>query len=124
MSVVSRLALPLTKREVPLDACVHYCGFRYGRNEYNPYESYQVALRRGVSVREVRRQFIDFVRHYRPRNFGDALGIKLSRAYGLWAYPWSDVDPRDLKRGWCNAVDECPDILTHFCEAGISSLKI
>jgi hypothetical protein len=111
--------------EVSLDKCVHYCGFRYGGQEYNPYETYQIELCRGTPLHQVRRRFIDFVRFYRPRHFGDALGLSLSRPYPLWRFPWDFYYPREpQKNDWRQIPDECPDILTHFCDAGISSVKI
>lgn len=120
--------LPSSKKEtldVPLRACVHYCGFRYANQEYNPYEGYQIDLHRGVPLLEVRRRFIDFLRFYRPRHFGEALGLQFRRRYALWVYPWQDCDPRDWQRhGWRESPDECPDLLTHFCDKGIPTVRI
>jgi hypothetical protein len=111
--------------EVPLSSCVHYCGFRYGRSEYHPYESYQVDICRGVPVREARRRFIAFLRHYRPRHFEEALGITLSRPCALWVYPWNYTRPGELHtHGWHESPDDCPDILTHFSPFGIPSVRI
>ncbi|HKQ03914.1 MAG TPA: hypothetical protein VJ464_02190 [Blastocatellia bacterium] len=111
--------------EVPVRECVHFCGFRYGRQEYNPYETYLIDLHRGLHLRVVRRRFIDFLRHYRPRHMGEALGVSFSQRYGLWIYPWDNYDPREWRKyGWRNTPGECPDILTHFCELGIPSIRI
>jgi len=111
--------------DAPLEKCVHFCAFRYGRQEYNPYETYQIELQQGASVVQVRRRFIEFLQHYRPRHFGEALSVRLSRPYALWAYPWHDSDPRRSEdRGWMRTPDDCPDIMTHFCEDGILSFRI
>lgn len=111
--------------DVPLSRCVHYCGFRYGRQEYNPYETYQVDLYAGIPLTQVRRRFIQFLLSYRPRHFGEALGLQLSRPCALWAYPWDDITPGELtQHGWRSTPEECPDILTHFSESGIHSMRI
>ena len=101
--------------------CVHYCGFRYGRREYNPYETYLVELVSGIGVAKARRRLIEFLRHYRPRHFAEALGCELSREYPLWSYPWRRKPPQPA---WRERPDECPDILTHFSEQGIPSHRI
>lgn len=109
---------------VSVASCVHYCGFRYGRNEYNPYETYlQQLLREGEEP--ARARFIGFLRHYRPRHFGTALGLSLKREYALWHYPWSKAPARTGASGaWCDDPDDCPDILTHFSERGILVRRI
>lgn len=127
--LLTRKRNPLTPPrliEAPLHACVHpYTAFRYGAQEYNPYETYQLALQRGDSVRDVRRQFVDFLRHYRPRHFGEALGVALSQPWATCIFPWDDHDPGDWRRhGWREIPDDSPDLLTHFSEAGIPSVRI
>jgi hypothetical protein len=120
----------LTTRTVkaPIAQCVHYCGFRYGHNEYNPYESYIIDVSRGVPSDVARSRFIEFLRHYRPRHFGEALGLgdMLSRKYPLWIFPWLKMDPESFAgfHGWLTNPEECPDILTHFSEAGIAFHRI
>jgi hypothetical protein len=108
--------------------CVHYCAFRYGRNEYNPYESYVVDIFRNTPRANARERFIAFLRHYRPRHLGEALGLRdtLSRRYPLWAFPWADVTPIDPQKqyGWSDDPNDCPDILTHFSEVGIPLSRI
>jgi hypothetical protein len=105
---------------VPLSNCVHFCGYRYGRGEFNPYENYAIARVRGASEEQARGQFVDFLLFYRPRHFGEALGVELQRRYPLWFYPWSRsvINPANA---WCKEPNDCPDILTHFSERGISS---
>jgi len=70
--------------EIPIRNCVHFCGFRYGHGDYNPYESYATRLHYGENLDAIRDQFIDFLQYYRPRDMGQALGISLSRNYPLW----------------------------------------
>ena len=103
---------------VPLSACVHFCGYRYGRAEFNPYENYVTARVQGASEAEARERLVQFLLYYRPRHFGEALGLDLRRRYPLWYYPWSW---RSVPDGWRAEPDDCPDILTHFSERGISA---
>jgi hypothetical protein len=102
-------------------ACVHYCGFRYGEARFNPYQNYIEGLARGEEPKLVRNQFVEFLRYYRPEHFGEALGVKLSRKYPLWLFPWSR---RSGSGGWCTTPDECPDVLTHFSHGAISRKRI
>ncbi len=113
--------------EVPINRCVHFCGFRYGINSYNPYESYITDIQQGVSVKLARRHFIEFLKYYRPHEFGEALGLtSLSQKYPLWIYPWNKCSPKQftLKRCWVDDPNDLPDIMTHFCEKGILSYRI
>ena len=107
--------------DVPIDRCVHYAGFRYGGEDYNVYETYLRDLQSGP-VRDARRRLVDFLRHYRPRHMAEALGIgSLERAYPIWEYPWRY--PRG-SRGWRDAPNDCPDIVTHFAEEGVLTHRI
>jgi len=106
------------KLVVPIAQCAHYCGFRYGVEEYNPYETYITGLHMGKTGAEINEQFLHFLRYYRPSHFGEALGISLSKSYPLWQYPWAvKLDPS------YNAFDMdpslIPDIITHFSKKGI-----
>lgn len=107
---------------VPVASCVHFCGFRYGRQEFNPYENYATALASGADVRVARERFVEFLRHYRPRNFGEALGLELERSHELWDFPWAPSRPAGA--GWREAPDDVPDILTHFSAQGILRTRI
>ncbi len=111
--------------EIPIDQCVHYGGFRYGRHEFNPIETYLMDIHSQVPLSLARGKFVDFLMHYRPGHMGEALGIDtLSRPYPMWTYPWDVVDPTQVRPSWCPTPDGCPDILTHFCETGILSYRI
>lgn len=108
--------------EVPISQCVHYCGFRYGHGEYHPYETYIHRLHKKELKELVRDQLIDFLLHYRPRHFGQALGLTLSREYPLWLFPWAARRSFwwiKKNSGWFNRPEDIPDIITHFSDAGI-----
>jgi len=103
---------------VQICKCVHFAGFRYGHNEYNPYETYIIELHNGIDEKERKEKFIQFLRYYRPNTFGEALGIKLSKDYALWQYPWEfKINPEF--NGHDMNVHLIPDIITHFSSAGI-----
>jgi hypothetical protein len=106
---------------VPLAQCVHYGAFRYGRAEYNPYESYLVDLVRTGNKQAARERLADFLQHYRPQNFGEAIGVVLQQAHPLWQYPWNRGAPPPA---WVARASDCPDILTHFTAAGISRRRL
>lgn len=123
---IRRWLLPwLTRpRVVPLNECVHFCGFRYGRDEINPYENYVQALARGWRVADARARFVDFLCHYRPRHLGEALGIELSRPYPLWQLPWELPAAEEVTSGWVDDPSDAPDILTHFSNRGILRSRV
>jgi hypothetical protein len=111
------------EERVPISASVHFCAFRYGCGDYNPYETYATALARGDPVGPARARFVEFLRHYRPAHFGEALGVQTQRMYPLWFYPWSRrAGPVDA--GWLDGPDDCPDILTHFSQRGVARRRI
>lgn len=107
---------------VPVHLCRHYCGFRYGSDSFNPYENYIVGLHQGIPTAELRRRFEDFICWYRPRNFAETFGITINPAIPLWSYPWSGPVPPN--HGWHLGLDAIPDILTHFCAAGVKRSRI
>lgn len=107
--------------EVPLALCVHFSAWRYGRGDFNPYENYCTGLARGETRSELRQRFTTFLQHYRPRDFGTALGVRLSARHPPWQYPWARGT---ASSAWLARPQDCPDILTHFSEAGIASERI
>lgn len=106
---------------VPIAQCVHYGAFRYGRGEEHPYESYARKAAAG-DIRGARAWLVEFLRHYRPRDFGAALGVRLSRDYPMWSYPWTRGTPTDT--GWFADPDGPPDIITFYSDAGILWFRI
>src|SRR5205807_425920 len=102
---------------VPINCCRHYCGYRYGSSAFNPYENYIVGLHRQCDVAALRADFDDYLRHFRPRTFGDLFGISFSNPIALWVYPW-DESP-DSHGGWWAKPEDVGDIMTQFCDEGI-----
>ncbi len=118
-----RVALRLAGRRVtvPIANCVHYGAFRYGRGEAHPYETYARKAAEG-DARGARAWLVEFLRYYRPRHFGAALGVELSREYPLWNYPWAHAAP--APGAWLAEPNDAPDILTFYAEAGILWFRI
>lgn len=122
----SRLLSAKTSRfEIPINQCVHYSGFRYGCDAYNPIERYLRDIDQQRSMVQARYQFIRFLLHYRPRHMGEAIGaVGISRPYPMWRYPWDVINPQQPCGAWCETPYECQDIMTHFSAAGILSYRI
>lgn len=113
--------------EVEIKQCVHYCGFRYGHGEYHPYETYVARLHRQEPLQQIREEFKQFLKFYRPHDMGQALGVNVSRKYPLWLYPWSSRlkywRTKEMA-AWCASPDQVPDIITHFSAAGVPGRNI
>lgn len=113
--------------EVDINQCVHYCGFRYGCGEYHPYETYIVRLHHKEPLEKIRDEFLQFLKFYRPRDFGQLLGVDLSRQYPLWLYPWrsrlkywyAKYRHTSAMSVWYASPDKIPDIITHFSSTGV-----
>lgn len=128
LSPLQKLITKLTTTTIVvfINECVHYCGFRYGHDEYNPYETYINRLHYGVNNDLINYEFVEFLRYYRPYTLGEALGITLSKPYPLWTFPWNKFNITDfnLLKGWYNDLEGPPDILTHYCTKGIPYSRI
>lgn len=111
-------------RNISIADCVHHCGFRYGRDEFNPYENYIRGLATGQAIHELRAQFVDFIRHYRPQDIGEALGVATSRSVPLWHLPWKSWRVLSRPRGWQSSPSGVVDLLGYFCPQGIEWLRI
>lgn len=110
---------------VPVTTCVHFGGFRYTANSFNPYRQYVVALLRGDDLSDVRHRFTNFLQHHRPRDIGEALCLDLTSRYPLWLFPWSRQNAVGaVSGGWHEEPADCPDLLTHFSEQGILRSRI
>lgn len=107
---------------VPINQCVHYGAFRYGCEEDHPYETYARLLVRDDDRDGARSWFVGFVRQYRPRHLGEALGVNLSACHGLWHFPWARNLPPG--NGWFEDPDGFDDIVTHYSEAGLLWFRI
>jgi hypothetical protein len=125
MDIVNKLAQTFFYRVRPIRVrdCVHYCGFRYGRGEFNPYEKYFRDIASGCAVEHARAEFLDFILHHRPRNLGEALSLDIPNAPPLWRFPWQRANARQ-PRGWRETADEIPDVLTHFSNQGVPEQRI
>jgi hypothetical protein len=113
--------------EIPIKGCIHYCGFQYGMSTYNPYETYIMGLANNKNIRDLRKQFIEFLIHYRPHKCAEALNIKLSHDFAMWTYPWQQVSKDylfDTTRYWFDDLDGIADLMTHFSDKGILSYRI
>ena len=104
--------------DIKISSCVHFCGFRYGLKEYNPYETYIMELHQNKPESSIQEKFINFLQHYRPSSFGEALGISLNRNYPLWQDPWDEKIDLDYN-AHSMEHDMIPDIITHFSPDGI-----
>lgn len=111
-------------RDVAISDCVHYCAFRYGRNEFNPYEQYIVGLSEGRPVADLRQKFMDFILHYRPNYIGEALGISGCEPVDLWLLPWKSWLKLFKRGGWQSSAHDAVDIMTHFSVEGVSWMMI
>lgn len=107
---------------MPIARCVHYGAFRYGHREPHPYESYARLLVCNRDRRSARAGLIEFLQHYRPRSFGEAIGVSLEGRHGLWHFPW--LKHRPLDNGWFDDPLGYPDIITQFCPEGILWFRI
>ena len=85
-------------RRIPLDGCVHYGAFRYGRGEDHPYETFVRLLGTENGSWRARRWLVEFLRYYRPEHLGEALGVELSTRQPLWSFPWGRSRPAGT--GW------------------------
>lgn len=111
--------------KIPINKCVHFCGFRYGCGDYNPFESYINDLH--CNNKDVaRKRFITFLQHYRPKTMSTALGVSLSCNSPLWEFPWNKNASNcfDFKKGWMDDPNDIPDIITHYSPKGILSFRI
>lgn len=111
-------------REVAIADCVHFCGFRYGRNEFNPYENYIRGRAQGEPLAQIREQFVDFLRHYRPRYLGEALGVATTKQVPLWWLPWKSWLKLLRPTAWQESTEDVLDILTYFSPQGIEWRRI
>ncbi len=74
---------------IPIKDCRHFRGYRYGLFSNHIYEDYIYGLSRNVPVESLRLQFIKRLLGTRTNDFGETLGISLSKHYDNWDYPWN-----------------------------------
>jgi hypothetical protein len=124
---VRNLISPKKVRDVGINSCRHYCGFRYGDESVtNPYQDYIVGLYKGIDKPILRERFIHFLSVYRPHNIDEALNIKLSKPYALWIFPWGKYTEKHFNSvsNWVEDPLDVPDIITHYSENGIYQFRI
>ena len=122
-TTASSLSLRGRVRTVRIADCVHYCAFAYGRGHFNPYQDYITGLAKGVPIEQLRERFIDFIRHYRPRDLGEALGVKTQASVPLWLLPWKTWRKLLQADGWRDSPDDCVDLLTYFSPQGLRASR-
>jgi hypothetical protein len=106
-----------TVREVPIDHCSHYRGYRYGGYGDNPYEDYVIGLARNDSVDALRQHFAWLVLHCRARTMAEALHVDLPPDWPLWAYPWARGRVPAGTPSMSAAAN--PDVMCHFSPEGV-----
>lgn len=111
-------------RRIRIDDCVHYCGFAYGQQRFNPYENYILGLSRQQPPQVLQAQFETFIQHYRPRDLATALGTSTQQPVRLWHLPWKSWRKLWRREGWCENPEQVIDILTHFCEQGVRRSRL
>lgn len=107
-------------REVPIHACYHFRGFRYGGFGNNPYEDYVLGIASGAPRQELRAGFARSLLDCRPRTMDEALGLDL-HGWPIWEYPWNRRPDAPV----C-VVDPAlnPDIVCHDCRQGVLASHI
>ncbi len=106
-------------RRIAIGDCVHYCGFPYGRNAFNPYENFITGLSRGMDVEALKASFVEFLRFYRPADLGTALGVITRSPVPLWWLPWKSWRKLWKREGWHDTPAEVIDVMTQFSSIGI-----
>jgi hypothetical protein len=105
-----------TIESVPVAACYHYRGNRYGGFGNHPYEDYMRGLARGEDVMQLRGRFAEIVLSNRPRSMSEALDVDVGD-WPIWQFPWIAA-PRQCARPITDPNDN-PDVMCHWCEAGV-----
>ena len=119
-AVLDRLASGLAAHKtVRISDCAHFCAYRYGRDEINPYETYARGLARERPLDEIRAEFADYLRHFRPAHLSEALGVPLSREYPLGYLPWRTPRQVSARPGWHPRAADIVDVMTYFSAEGI-----
>lgn len=119
--VASARALLERPRDIPIERCYHFRGYRYGGFGNNPYEDYVVGLASGRDIQDLRRAFAQAMLSSAPRTMSEALDIEIHDV-PPWQFPWDPVP----KTEWRPVVEPAqnPDIVCHSCEAGVLASHI
>lgn len=110
-------------KNIPINQCVHFRGFRYGGFGNNVYEDYILGLRNGVTEDLLRQTFIKRILAFDGREFSSTLNIKLTKTYPSWIYPWEFNSLWNTKIKYFNPADN-PDIVCHYSPEGVLASHI
>lgn len=116
-----------TPMNIAVADCVSFHAYHYSVGSQNPLQKYAIGLAQGTDVRAMRRDFIEFLRYYRPINAAQALGLPdLDPSLPMWIFPWKRALALDFvqRRAWRESSARCHGILTHFSDEGILSYRI
>lgn len=99
---------------INISDCRHFRGYRYGLYGNNLYEDYVAQLHANKNIQDIRAQFIKRLLGNRSLDFGNTLGINLTKKYKNWDFPWNlSNTAKDYKSF------ENPDIVCHTSLDGI-----
>jgi hypothetical protein len=90
----------------------------------NPYEAYARGLASGRPVTEVRQEFVEYLRRYRPTGISEALGVRLTRDQPLWHLPWRKPAVVKAEPGWVDEPDRVVDVMSFFAPEGVSLVAL
>ncbi len=114
-------------RNVAIRDCVSFHAYHYHDGSVHPLQKYALGLVQGAEVRALRKDYLNFLRYYRPTNAAQALGLPdLDASLPMWIWPWkraldSEFVPR---RAWRDSPAQCSDLLGSFSDEGILSFRI
>lgn len=110
-------------KEVDINKCYHYLGYRYGGYRNNLYEDFICDHYSGTNESKIKNQFIDRICGTRTTDFGQALGIKLTKKYHKWDFPWNWSLKRNVSQHKYTPYNN-PDIVCHTAEQGVLASHI
>lgn len=118
---------PWIRRMAALSDCVSFHAFHYERRSVHPLQKYAIGLVEGADIRELRAQYLEFLRYYRPVNAAQAWGLPdLDASLPMWIFPWKRALQHDFvgRRAWRDSPVRCRDVLTNFSDEGILSYRL
>ena len=106
---------------VPVDACYHYRGARYGGFGNHPYEDYLCGLARGDERHALRQRIADLLLNSRPRTMDQALSLELGD-WPIWQYPWVPAPRRPVSE--LTDPHANTDPMCHWCAGGVLASQV
>lgn len=104
-----------TIKNIPIQKCIHYRGYRYGLFTQNIYEDYIYDLHLKNDLIKYRKKFLYRIIANVAFNFSEVLQIKLKKNYIPFYYPWSFKSINEYE---LSAINN-PDIICHSSKEGI-----